>query len=59
MASTKLLVQARRCQYRPHMVGEKWAALLKDLQSSLHDVATIVSDDGPDGRRRAVQFLTP
>ena len=50
MASTKQLVQARRCQYCPHMVGEKWDALLKDLQCSLHDVAIIVSDDGPDGR---------
>lgn len=32
------------------MVGEKWDALLKNLQSSLHDVATIVRDDGPGGR---------
>jgi hypothetical protein len=32
------------------MVAEKWDALLKDLRSSLHDVAIIVSDDGPGGR---------
>jgi subtilisin family serine protease len=32
------------------MAADKWDALLKDLRSSLHDVAIIVSDDGPDGR---------
>ena len=32
------------------MVGEKWDALLEELRSSLHDVAIIVGDDGPDGR---------
>jgi hypothetical protein len=32
------------------MVGEKWDALLMDLQSSLRDVATIVSGHRPDGR---------
>ena len=31
------------------MVGDKWDALLMDLGSSLHDVATMVRDDGPDG----------
>jgi hypothetical protein len=30
------------------MVNEKWDALLKELQSSLHDVATIVSNDRPE-----------
>lgn len=32
------------------MIAEKWDALLIDLRSALHDVATIVSDVGPDGR---------
>jgi hypothetical protein len=35
------------------MVGEKWDALLMELRSSLHDVASIVSGDGPEGRTYA------
>ena len=34
------------------MIAEKWDALLIDLRSALHDVATIASDVGPDGRAR-------
>ena len=32
------------------MADEKWDALLRDLRSSLHDVATIISNDVPGGR---------
>lgn len=32
------------------MIDEKWDELLKDLRSSLQDVATIVSADEPGGR---------